>query len=125
VLHHAAQILSVQVGYLEAFATARTAVEQSMKSGAEFLLNMPEPIMAPEAAEGNEFILVEGGDHPQVGGVSIALGRLLTFLQIPRNHDELVKRLVAEGAELDECGDLILSFLTNRWIDGQVFTPHR
>ena len=122
VLHHAVQILSIKLGYLETFAAARAAVQESDLGGAEFLLNMPEPINVPESTESNEFVLVEGGETPKIGGVSNGLGRLLTFLQAPRNYNELTQCLVAEGAEIDECDDLILSFLTNRWIDGQVFT---
>ena len=122
-LHHAARILSVQVGYLETFVEARAAIQNSGGSGAEFLLDTPAPIVTPTAKEDCEFVLVEGGDPPKLGGVSNALGSLLTFLQTPRNYDELAQRLVLEGAEIDECRDLILGFLTNRWINGQVFTP--
>lgn len=125
VLHHSARVLSVKVGYLETFATARAVVERSAGRAAEFLLNGPKPLSRPADVQSKEFVLIEGGSDPQIGGISESLGRLLTFLQTPRSYDELEQRLLFEGAELGECNDLILSFLTNRWIEGQVFSPDR
>ncbi len=121
VLHNRAHVLSMKTGYLDAFIAARSCVAQSASSGADFLLKVVSTLDEPKTDESTEFILVEGGVEPQVGGISASLARILMFVQEPRTHEALVTRLMDEGADKTECGELIADFLTNHWLQGASF----
>ena len=123
VLNPSAHVLKMQTGYLDTLVEARARIAKTSMSGAAFLLQCTGPLAYPTVEDTTEFILVEGGRTPSIGGISASLAEILMFVQIPRSHDQLVEQLVREGANESECSELIQDFLTNRWIKGQVFSP--
>lgn len=123
ILNPSVHVLTMKTGYLDSWVAARALIAQTSMSGAAFLLEQTCPLTQPDLENSSEFILIEGGSVPSVGGISASLAEVLMYLQTPRSFKQLVEQLMSEGADETECSDLIQDFITNRWIEGQVFSP--
>ena len=77
---------------------------------------------APESSS-RDFVLVEMLTSVRVGPIAEGLGQVLNFLTAPRTRSELIAKLCESGAEFDECASLILGFIEEGWIKGQLFSP--